>query len=656
MAVNLLGSGNALVALPNVTTLGGLTEFAWCITVNISALANGERIVGQWGSAGRSFLVTIQDNDELGFTVAGSDASANFFGVKTTATNFTSGLYRLGGRWRAQAGTDDCEIWANGSLLTTTAWFSGTLASMQSVTDDIEIGHEVESVIDGVDGDYSEFAAWGSYLTSDIMQALTKGFSPGFYDANRLHYVKMINTGSLVDLDGNSSPTNSSGTTAAHPSMFYPAPPFVGKAITSGATTLTAAAGSYTITGNAATLIRSHIMAAEAGSYSLTGQTAGTAKGYRTTADAGSYAITGNAATLLRDHVMPAVAGSYAYTGNAATLTASGGTDTGFVIAGSGASDAGFGSVAWTNPANIDTDDGTYATASATNQSTEYLKSSGHGFSIPAGSTIDGIEVRIQGGADGTSAFERVRLVKAGAVQTGDRAAGSLTTSLSLNHDFGGASDLWDDTWSVSDINDSGFGAAFAITTTGTSFNAIDAIWIKVYYTESLNRVVAESGVYAISGQTAGTAWNHILTAAQGSYTLTGNAAGTLWHHVLAAEAGSYTLTGNASGTLWDHSLAAAQGIYSLTGNDINTLSGLSLTAAAGSYAITGNAAATSRGYVLAALSGAYEITGNAALFDAPIWQNLPANPGETWTDSSSGSSESWYSATPGPGETWSEE
>ena len=39
------------------------------------------------------------------------------------------------------------------------------------------------------------------------------------------------------------------------------------------------------------------------------------------TADAGSYTVTGNAAELLAAHVMAAVTGTYTITGNAATLT-----------------------------------------------------------------------------------------------------------------------------------------------------------------------------------------------------------------------------------------------------------------------------------------------------------------------------------------------
>ena len=58
----------------------------------------------------------------------------------------------------------------------------------------------------------------------------------------------------------------------------------------------------------------------EAGSYSITGQTASLTATRLLTADAGSYSITGQAATLTVDRVLSADAGSYIYTGQDATL------------------------------------------------------------------------------------------------------------------------------------------------------------------------------------------------------------------------------------------------------------------------------------------------------------------------------------------------
>ena len=83
---------------------------------------------------------------------------------------------------------------------------------------------------------------------------------------------------------------------------------------------VTADAGAFALTGTAATLRRTHILSAAAGSYALTGTAAGLAKGLRLVADAGSYALTGTAANLLRSLKIVANVGSYALTGTAATL------------------------------------------------------------------------------------------------------------------------------------------------------------------------------------------------------------------------------------------------------------------------------------------------------------------------------------------------
>jgi len=88
-------------------------------------------------------------------------------------------------------------------------------------------------------------------------------------------------------------------------------------------TLVVALAGSYTLTGTAATLRRGFIVSAAAGSYALTGSDATLVKavaGKTLTADAGSYSLTGSSANLLRGRVVSAGAGSYALTGSTANL------------------------------------------------------------------------------------------------------------------------------------------------------------------------------------------------------------------------------------------------------------------------------------------------------------------------------------------------
>ena len=62
--------------------------------------------------------------------------------------------------------------------------------------------------------------------------------------------------------------------------------------------TLTCSAGSYTYTGQAATLNRGIALQCSAGAYSYTGQAATLNRGIKLTCSAGAYVYTGKAATL----------------------------------------------------------------------------------------------------------------------------------------------------------------------------------------------------------------------------------------------------------------------------------------------------------------------------------------------------------------------
>ena len=84
--------------------------------------------------------------------------------------------------------------------------------------------------------------------------------------------------------------------------------------------TLTAAAGSYTLTGQAATLKAGRVVTGAAGSFSLTGQAASLLKTSKVTADAGGYTLSGQAATLKAGRLLTGAAGSYTLSGQAATL------------------------------------------------------------------------------------------------------------------------------------------------------------------------------------------------------------------------------------------------------------------------------------------------------------------------------------------------
>lgn len=85
--------------------------------------------------------------------------------------------------------------------------------------------------------------------------------------------------------------------------------------------TLTAQAGSYAISGQAATITRSRLITAQAGAYTYTGQSATITRSRLITAQAGAYTYTGQSATITRSRYIAAQAGAYTYTGQDATIT-----------------------------------------------------------------------------------------------------------------------------------------------------------------------------------------------------------------------------------------------------------------------------------------------------------------------------------------------
>lgn len=154
---------------------------------------------------------------------------------------------------------------------------------------------------------------------------------------------------------------------------------------------------------------------------------------------------------------------------------------------GTGANDTGMGTVAWTDPTLITSDNGSTATLTAGPASaSNYLKGTNCGFSIPSGATIDGIVVTFERGFVGDSVTDfSIRIVKGGTIGSANKSVGATWSSSMTVVSYGGASDLWSETWSVSDINASNFGAVLGVTTTGASPAMVDYMSITVYYTES---------------------------------------------------------------------------------------------------------------------------------------------------------------------------
>lgn len=159
---------------------------------------------------------------------------------------------------------------------------------------------------------------------------------------------------------------------------------------------------------------------------------------------------------------------------------------------GTTADDSSVGTVAWSSATSLP------ATATVTGAATShYLKATNFGFAVPSTATIVGILATITRSATGGpgSHYPRdnsVKLVKGGVIGGTDNAATGTWGSLSTAVAYGGASDLWGQTWTPVNVNASTFGAAIsAVGDSATNAATISAVAITVYYVPQGSALVA---------------------------------------------------------------------------------------------------------------------------------------------------------------------
>jgi MSHA biogenesis protein MshQ len=124
----------------------------------------------------------------------------------------------------------------------------------------------------------------------------------------------------------------------------------------------------------------------------------------------------------------------------------------------------GFGAN-WNNPGNAVSSNNFYATATVDGTTTDPLRCTGYGFTIPAGAVILGIQVNIERRSNrtsnGGSHDASVRLVKGGAAQGSNLATATTYTTTDVVEAHGGAAQLWGLAWLDTDINAANFGAEY---------------------------------------------------------------------------------------------------------------------------------------------------------------------------------------------------
>src|SRR5579862_6286432 len=157
--------------------------------------------------------------------------------------------------------------------------------------------------------------------------------------------------------------------------------------------------------------------------------------------------------------------------------------------AGTAANDASVGTVAWGGPGNATgPSDGVFAFAGVgTGADSEYLKATNFGFALQPTDIVLGIEVAIQKqvSASGQIAHDNgVFIVKAGAIGGTDHSdPNPWPTPTPPPSIYGGATDLWGQTWTATDINSAGFGVAIAAKDSVSGALAqVDSFAITVFY------------------------------------------------------------------------------------------------------------------------------------------------------------------------------
>jgi len=160
---------------------------------------------------------------------------------------------------------------------------------------------------------------------------------------------------------------------------------------------------------------------------------------------------------------------------------------TAYTSPGTMANDASFGSLAWSEYNNAKASDNVYAHRAALRNpgQTNYLKATNFGFTIPTGSTIDGIKARVErhcSTAEGAWTI-RLRAVKGGTIQSTDMDSSDVWPGSDASITYGGTTNKWGTTWTPAQINAANFGFVLAAYVE-TGIARVDWMNVRIYYTE----------------------------------------------------------------------------------------------------------------------------------------------------------------------------
>lgn len=277
------------------------------------------------------------------------------------------------------------------------------------------------------------------------------------------------------------------------------------------------------------------------------------------------------------------------------------------------------GTVAWANPGFAVSDNAQYATATEAGMggtTSEYLKITNFGFSLPAGAVVSGIEAGYKRvSVSGNCSDNTVKLVKGGTVGgTNNGGVGIPWNTSEGTATYGSTSDLWGQTWLYSDINASNFGIVLSVDFAAPETASVNYVYITVTYTvvtitatgsiiETTTSVTRESHIVA-GGRTL------ILTVTGDTWVASGATFDAQRQNIID---GIDSAQAEANG--WDAEVKAKMGVSEVVRTS-NTVVTITLAAQAG-YNITAQETIT------ATVPGT-ALSGGSAIVASPTFRVVP--------------------------------
>lgn len=238
---------------------------------------------------------------------------------------------------------------------------------------------------------------------------------------------------------------------------------------------------------------------------------------------------------------------------------------------GSCATSGGAGN-AWNNPGNAVSSNNADATVSVDGDTSEALRCTNYGFTIPVGAVIEGIEVNVERSSNRTQnggSRDASLLLLGGTLTGSDLATATIYTTTDVTEAHGGVTETWGNTWTVAQINAAGFGAALRVTKPDSAGQphtvSVDHVEITVHY--ALPPVLVSATLVCGTSNSVEVLFSKPVTALTAenpaNYALSGGA--TVASAVLGSDGRIVTLTTSV--------LASGQ-LYTLTINNVASTDG----------------------------------------------------------------------------------